>query len=147
MPRTENDHARNVNIYFDTDHTIIDTFNGLRPGVRELFGELREAGHIVYLWSGIGKRWEIVEKHALEHLVYDCLEKPLMHYERMLAPLGITARPEFVVDDHPHLVAHFGGIVVARYLTANAADREMWRVGEEIRLRGDTSSDDTSRLK
>ncbi len=122
-----------VNIYFDVDHTIIDTFNALRPGVRELFTELKDSGHIIYLWSGLGMRWEIVEKHTLEHLVFDCFEKPLTHYERMLAPMGITVRPDFVIDDHPDPVAHFGGCVVVRYLTPNPADREMWRVGDVIR--------------
>lgn len=117
-----------MNIFFDVDHTIINSDNRLRPGVRELFERLRAAGHSVYLWSGIGRRWEIVQAYALGDLVVDCFEKPLYQYERMLAPLGINVRPDFVVDDHPHLVHAFGGCVVAPYRRDDPADREMERV-------------------
>lgn len=121
-----------MNIFFDVDHTIIDSDNRLRPGVRELFERLQMDGHIVYLWSGIGVRTEIVEAYELGALVAACYDKPLYQYERMLAPLGIPVRPDFVVDDHPHLVHAFGGCVVSRYLAADPADREMERVYAEI---------------
>ncbi len=121
-----------MNVFFDVDQTIIDTQNGLRPGVIELFTRLRAEGHVIYLWSGIGKRWEIVERYALAEFVADCFEKPLMQYERLLGPLGITVRPDFVVDDHPHLVHHFGGFTVKRYLRADAHDTEMGRVYDAI---------------
>jgi hypothetical protein len=121
-----------VNIYFDVDHTIIDSDNRLRPGVRELFAWLRADGHAIFLWSGIGARWEIVKAHDLDALVDGCFEKPLYQYEAMLKPLGIAARPDFVVDDHPHLVHAFGGCVVARYLRSNPADREMERVYAQV---------------
>lgn len=121
-----------MNIFFDVDHTIIDSDNRLRPGVRELFETLRAAGHAVYLWSGIGARWEIVQAFDLGALVAGCYDKPLYQYEAMLEPLGIPARPDFVVDDHPHLVHAFGGCVVQRYLSPDPADREMARVGVEI---------------
>jgi hypothetical protein len=129
---TKNPMMADVNIFFDVDHTIIDSDNQLRPGVRELFERLVGDGHTVYLWSGIGKRTEIVDAHGLHELVAGCYDKPLYQYERMLGPLGIPARPDFVVDDHPHLVHAFGGCVVARYLTADPADREMERVYDEI---------------
>lgn len=121
-----------MNIFFDVDHTIIDSDNNLRPGVREAFEQLRAAGHSLYLWSGIGKRWEIVERYELGGLVDGCFEKPLYHYEAMLKPLGIHVRPDYVVDDHPHLVEFFGGCLVGRYLSANAADCEMSRVLAEV---------------
>ena len=108
-----------MNVFFDVDHTIIDADDGLRPGVRELFARLRDEGHRVYLWSGLGARWEVVERHGLGELVSNCFPKPLYAYERMLAPLGIDVRPEFAVDDHPHLVHAFGGCVVTRYLGPN----------------------------
>jgi hypothetical protein len=121
-----------VNIFFDVDHTIIDSDNRLRPGVRALFERLCGAGHTLYLWSGIGARWEIVRDNDLGELVAGCFDKPLYQYERMLAPLGIPIRPDFVVDDHPHLVEAFGGCVVRRYLRPDPADREMERVAAEI---------------
>jgi len=121
-----------MNIFFDVDHTIIDSGNRLRPGVRELFQRLRAAGHTLHLWSGIGTRWEIVRDHALDGLVADCYDKPLYQYERMLAPLSIPVRPDFVVDDHPHLVHAFGGCVVRSYLKPDHADRKMERVAAEF---------------
>ena len=121
-----------MNIFFDVDHTIIDSDNRLRPGVRELLKRLQADGHALYLWSGIGVRREIVEAYGLESLISGCYEKPLYHYEAMLKPLGIEARPEFVVDDHPHLVQAFGGCVVSRYLRADPNDREMERVYGEV---------------
>lgn len=123
-----------MNVFFDVDHTIIDSDNRLRPGVREAFARLRASGHTVYLWSGIGVRWEIVRQHALEELVAGCFEKPLYQYEAMLAPLGIDVRPDYVVDDHPHLVHAFGGCVVSPYRRANPADAEMLRVCRAIEV-------------
>lgn len=121
-----------MNIFFDVDHTIIDSDNGLRPGVRELFERLRKDGHAIYLWSGIGQRWEVVERHGLADVVAGCFDKPLYHYEAMLEPLGINVRPDYVVDDHPHLVHFFGGCLVNRYLLPNPQDVEMTRVLTEI---------------
>jgi phosphoglycolate phosphatase-like HAD superfamily hydrolase len=121
-----------LSIFFDVDHTLIDSGNELRPGVRRLLERLNADGHAVYLWSGVGRRWEVVTAHALDGLVDGCFEKPLYHYEAMLGPLGIPVRPDFVVDDHPHLVHAFGGCVVRRYLAADTADGEMDRVYAEV---------------
>ena len=122
-----------MNIFFDVDHTLIDSDNRLRPGVRELFERLRADGHTIYLWSGIGARWEIVAAYGLGDLVAGCYEKPLYHYEAMLGPLGIPVRPDFVVDDHPHLVHAFSGCVVTPYRTPDPSDAEMERVYQEVR--------------
>jgi phosphoglycolate phosphatase-like HAD superfamily hydrolase len=117
-----------MNIFFDVDHTIIDSSNRLRPGVRELLERLHADGHMLYLWSGLGQRWEIVDRYGLGGLITDCFDKPLYAHERMLRPLGVTVRPDFVVDDHPHLVHTFGGCTVERYLTEDSTDDEMERV-------------------
>jgi hypothetical protein len=124
--------ATAVNVFFDVDCTIVDADERLRPGVRELFEDLHAAGHAIYLWSGLGARWEIVRAHGLDALVRACFTKPLYQYERMLAPLGIDIHPDWVVDDHPHLVAAFGGSVVAPYTGPNEHDAEMERVGRAI---------------
>jgi hypothetical protein len=128
-----------VNVFFDVDWTLIDGDGALRPGVVECFTELRRAGHHIYVWSGLGTRWEVVREHRLGPWVADCFIKPLYAHERMLEPLGITMRPEFVVDDYPHLVEIFGGLVVNPYRRADPGDREMWRV-----LRAITSSSSSS---
>jgi hypothetical protein len=133
-----------VNVFFDVDHTIVDADERLRPGVRELFEDLRAAGHEIYLWSGLGARWEIVRAHRLNGLVRACFVKPLYQYERMLEPLGIRVRPDYVVDDHPHLVAAFGGSVVAPYTGAREPDGEMERVGNAIRHAARTRAPETA---
>ena len=102
-----------------------------RGVVRDLFARLRARGHRIYLWSGIGVRWEVVERHQLHDLVETCFVKPLYAHERMLEPLEIDVRPEYV-DDHPDLVHVFGGCVVRRYLAADETDTEMERVDREI---------------
>ena len=121
-----------MNLFFDVDNTIVDVDGGLRPGVREAFDHLTAAGHRIYLWSGLGPRREVVKRHDLGAWVVDCYDKPLHQHERMLEPLGIEARPEFVVDDHPHLVHAFGGMVVTAYVEPDLEDAEMSRVVDRI---------------
>ncbi len=117
-----------MNIFFDVDHTLIDSGNRLRPGVRELFERLTADGHRLYLWSGIGERLEVLEQHGLAPYVAACYVKPLYQHRRMLGPLGIGVNPDFTVDDHPDLPAVFGGVVVRHFLIYDADDREMERV-------------------
>lgn len=124
-----------MNIFFDVDHTLIDSGNRLRPGVRELFARLTAEGHHLYLWSGIGERSEVVEQHDLGPYVAGCHIKPLYQHRRMLGPLGIGVNPDFTVDDHPDLPAVFGGIVVRSFLRYDADDREMERVYAAVRSR------------
>jgi hypothetical protein len=121
-----------MNIFFDVDQTIIATSNELRPGVKELFAELTRCGHTLYLWSGIGVRWEVVERHGLGEWVSGCFEKPMSRFDELLAPLGIPVRPDFVVDDHEGPVRHFGGVVVKRFLIYNPDDRDLERVRAAI---------------
>ena len=122
-----------MNVFFDVDYTLIDGDGGLRPGVREAFTELKELGHDIYLWSGLGPRWETVEEGELADLVSDCFDKPLYRHRAMLRPLGIEVSPDYVVDDHPHLVDVFGGCVVTAYRSFDPEDRELDRVVAEIR--------------
>ena len=124
-----------MNIFFDVDHTLIDSDNRLRPGVRELFARLTAEGHRLYLWSGIGERPEVLIQHDLGAFVSACYVKPLYQHRRMLGPLGIGVNPDFTVDDHPDLPAIFGGITVRRFLLYDAADREMERVYAAIQAR------------
>ena len=121
-----------MRIFFDVDDTLITWDVRLRPHVHDVFQQLRDDGHDIYLWSGYGPRWEVVRRHGLDAWVEDCFIKPLYHHGRMLEPLGIAMEPHFVVDDHPHLVDIFGGCVVETYLRADPADREMWRVQDAV---------------
>ena len=89
-----------MNIFFDVDYTLITWDVKLRPGVREVFAKLREEGHTIYLWSGVGPRWEVVRRFELHEHVTDCFWKPLYDHHARLGELGITVMPDFVIDDH-----------------------------------------------
>src|SRR5437870_3777289 len=52
-------------IFFDVDDTILTWRHRLRPLTREVMAELTDAGFAVYLWSGVGRRWEVVERFGL----------------------------------------------------------------------------------
>jgi phosphoglycolate phosphatase-like HAD superfamily hydrolase len=114
-----------MNIFFDCDYTIIDMSGGLRPGVRELFQRLKDDGHTLYVWSGMGIRWHEVRKHGLEPYITDCFHKPLYDYQRRMKGMGVTVAPDLVIDDYPDIVTALGGIRVKAYLYANNSDREM----------------------
>lgn len=118
-----------MNVFFDVDGTIVGTWDGaLRPLVREVFAQLRADGHHIYIWSGVGLRWREVEEHDLRSMIVTCFHKPLYDHHRQLGPLGITVHPDFVIDDHPQVVAAFGGVTVRPFYTYDPHDREMERV-------------------
>jgi hypothetical protein len=122
-----------MNIFFDVDFTIITWNYRLRPHVREVFQQLKDDGHTLYLWSGLGERWEVVEAFDLHGLVATCFSKPLYDHAARLAELGVTVLPDFVIDDHEGPVRAFGGIVVRPPEAPLEADQEMLRVYEAIR--------------
>lgn len=125
--------ARNLNVYFDVDDTIVTWDIRLRPGVREVFEMLRADGHTVHIWSGVGLRWEVVRRFDLGQFIAGCFQKPLSDHRQRLAALGVTAFPDFVVDDHIEVVQAFFGTQVPPPAVPLETDREMWRVYEEIR--------------
>ena len=122
-----------MNIFFDVDFTLITWDYRLRPHVREVFQRLKDDGHAVYLWSGVGRRWEIVEQFGLHEYIADCFEKPLFRHVDRLTELGVTVRPDFVIDDHAEPVDAFGGVHIRPPHTPLDADTEMLRVYEEVR--------------
>jgi hypothetical protein len=121
-----------MNIFFDVDFTLITWNYRLRPHVREVFQQLKDDGHTIYLWSGVGKRWEVVEQFGLHEYVTDCFEKPLYEHVARLAELGVSVVPDFCIDDHEEPVAAFGGAVILPAETPLDADREMLRIYESI---------------
>jgi hypothetical protein len=114
-----------MNIFFDCDYTIIAVDGKLRPGVRELFGRLKDDGHTIYVWSGAGIRWRDLQRHGLESYVTDCFHKPLFDYRRRMKLLGVTIEPDMVIDDYPDIVSALGGIRVKAYLFEKKSDTEM----------------------
>lgn len=117
-----------VNIFFDVDQTILAADGRLRPGVRELFAMLAGEGHSLFVWSGMGVRWDDVRRHRLDGFVRGVFAKPLHSHHDLITRLGITVQPDFVVDDYPEVVEAFGGVVVRPYLSSADGDSEMDRV-------------------
>ena len=124
-----------MNIFFDVDLTIISEDGNLRPRVPEVFRLLVEDGHKVYLWSGNGIRWPVVDRHGLREWVSDCFYKPLYDHRQALARQGFLVHPDFCVDDYPELVTEFGGVHVLPYGEPDPGDQEMVRVYETVRAR------------
>jgi hypothetical protein len=124
---------RFVNIFFDVDNTIITWDVKLRPGVHEVFTRLREDGHTIYLWSGMGPRWEVVKRFDLHEHVADCFWKPLHNHHARMEELGITVMPDYVIDDHVEIIhAYTIGSHVPEPALPLDRDTVMWRVYDEI---------------
>ena len=117
-----------MNIFFDVDYTILGLDNSLRPRTKETFQRLVDDGHKIYIWSGMGLRWEEVRTHGLEELVSGVYEKPTNHYEERLSELGVPVRPDFVIDDYPEIASFFGGIWVPPYFFKRSKDEQMDRI-------------------
>ena len=138
-----------MKIFFDVDYTILGLDDTLRPGTMETLEQLKEEGHEIYIWSGMGQRWEVVEKHNLTPLVSGVYEKPTHHFHERLEELGVPFEPEFVIDDYPEVVAAFGGVWVPPYFFKRSYDQEMERIYRIIRdfITTGTSEDRQYRAK
>ena len=121
-----------MNIFFDVDYTLITWDVKLRPGVHEVFERLRADGHTIYLWSGVGPRWEIVKRFELSEHVTDCFWKPLYNHHARMEELGVTVMPDFVIDDHAEIIEAFVGTRIAEPRMPLDQDQEMWRVYDTI---------------
>jgi hypothetical protein len=122
-----------MNIFFDVDYTILGYDGSLRPGTRELIERLYEEGHQIYIWSGTGVRTDEVLRLELDHLVSGVYQKPLTDFDDGLGFFGIPVVPDFVVDDYPRIVKHFGGVFVTEYEhQGQIDDQEMTRVYAEF---------------
>jgi hypothetical protein len=122
-----------VRIFFDVDDTLITWDVKLRPGVHDVFDALRDDGHVLYLWSGYGPRWEVVRRFELHDHVIDCFWKPLYDHHARLQELRVPFRPDYVVDDHEEIVHAFGGSLIQPAGRPFTEDNEMWRIYDEIR--------------
>ena len=60
----------------DVDSTLILWNGQLRNHTQEVFERLRESGHTIYIWSGVGiRRWDM-RRHDLDRYVEDYFIKP-----------------------------------------------------------------------
>lgn len=136
-----------MNVFFDVDYTILGLDDSLRPRTREVFQKIIEAGHLIYVWSGLGERWEVIKKHKLRHLVSGVYTKPLDRFHARLNELGVPFEPDFVVDDYPEVVAAFGGAWVPPYFFKSKWDDEMEQVYNIIIEIGETGHSENRRYK
>lgn len=122
-----------MNIFFDVDYTIIDWDGTLRPHVKEVFQRLNDDGHKIFIWSGVGLRWEVINQHKLNDFISGCYVKPLANHHQELPHLGVPVVPDYVIDDHGSVVAAFGGYTIRPYYSyGNPNDSEMLRVYDAI---------------
>ncbi len=138
-----------MKIFFDVDYTILGLDDTLRPGTLETLTKLKNDDHEIYIWSGMGQRWEVIEKHDLSALVSGVYEKPTHHFHERLEELGVPFEPEFVIDDYPEVVAAFGGVWVPPYFFSRTVDQEMDRIYKIVGdfMRTGTSEDRQYRAK
>ncbi|MSP21459.1 MAG: hypothetical protein EXR66_00270 [Dehalococcoidia bacterium] len=121
---------RKLNVFFDVDNTLIMWNGKLRNHTREVFEHLQEAGHTIYIWSGVGiRRWDM-RRHELDHFVKDYFIKPLDDHHARLGSLGVTVLPDFVIDDHKTVVDAFGGYHISD--VAKPDDAELLEVLRQI---------------
>ena len=121
---------RSLNVFFDVDSTLILWNGQLRNHTQEVFERLREGGHTIYIWSGVGiRRWDM-RRHDLDRFVEDYFIKPLERYHEQLESLGVPFTPDFVVDDYPEIVDAFGGLHVSDM--PGPDDRELLDVLEAV---------------
>jgi FMN phosphatase YigB (HAD superfamily) len=118
---------RQLNVFFDVDHTLVMWDGRLRPHAHEVFQAIREAGHTIYVWSGVGIRHYDMKKHGLDEYVERYFVKPLHDYRERLPLYKVDVMPDFVIDDYPQVVEAFeAGYHISDILKPD--DRELLEV-------------------
>ena len=121
-----------LNIYFDCDYTILAMDGSLRPRTREVFSKLIEAGHKVFIWSGVGLRTKDMERLDLMELISGIFVKPITEFEDGLHRFDVHPRPDLVIDDHREIVEAFGGVHIEPYYFRAAEDGQMDDIYQSI---------------
>ena len=130
---------RQLNVFFDVDYTLIMADGRLRNHTEDVFQRLKDAGHSIYIWSGVGIRRFDMRLHGLDGYVDDYFVKPLYRYRERLDEMDVTVFPDYVIDDHSQVVRAFD----AGYHISDIArrdDRELLDVLEEIEALADGRS-------
>lgn len=112
-----------MNVFFDVLGTLLTEEDLPRPHAREVFGQLRERGHGVYLWSSGGAGYAAVAADLIgvADLVGGCFGK---QHE---PGVGV----DFAVDDDPSVVEARGGYLIEPF-GGDPQDEELLRVAEAI---------------
>lgn len=122
-------------VCFDVDDTLLTWDRRLRPFAREVIAAVAGGGLEVYLWSGVGRRWEVAHAYDLRPYVLDCFEKPLSNHRARLGELGVPFVPDYVVDDDEEIVRVFGGRHIPAPLEPLHEDRALLGVVDDLRDR------------
>ena len=126
VPTDSLQHCRcELNIYFDCDYTILAMDGSLRPRTREVFSNLIEDEHKVFIWSGVGLRTKDMERLNLMDLISGIFVKPIAEFEAGLDRFSVSPRPDFVIDDHREIVEFFGGVHIEPYYFRASEDGQM----------------------
>ena len=126
VPTDSLQHCRcELNIYFDCDYTILAMDGSLRPRTREVFSNLIEDEHKVFIWSGVGLRTKDMERLNLMDLISGIFVKPIAEFEDGLDRFSVSPRPDFVIDDHREIVEFFGGVHIDPYYFRASEDGQM----------------------
>ena len=126
VPTDSLQHCRcELNIYFDCDYTILAMDGSLRPRTREVFSNLIEDEHKVFIWSGVGLRTKDMERLNLMDLISGIFVKPIAEFEDGLDRFLVSPRPDFVIDDHREIVEFFGGVHIEPYYFRASEDGQM----------------------
>ncbi len=105
---------RKLNVFFDVDHTLVmPPNNTARRHIHDVFRQLTEMGHSIYVWSGLGIREWDMRRNGVDQFVSGYYTKPLFDYRARLVECGIMVVPDFVIDDHPAVVADFDGYQIS----------------------------------
>ena len=113
-----------MNVFFDVLGTLIAEDGTPRPHSREVFLELTEMGHDVYVWSSGGESYaaRAARVVGVEGSVKGCCIK--RH-----PPEGVTV--DYAVDDDDGVVNEYGGQLVSAY-RGDPGDAELLKVVEAL---------------
>jgi hypothetical protein len=121
-----------LNFFIDVDYTLISANGALRPHADKLFSRVTEAGHAMYIWSGVGIRKYEMTRLKIDPMVTDYFEKPTSDYRAAVERANLPVSPHLVVDDHEEIVHEFGGVVVRPYFFADDDDKELINVANAL---------------
>jgi hypothetical protein len=116
-----------LDLFIDVDYTLLSAAGSLRPHARSLFERLTDAGHRVWVWSGVGIRREEMTRHGIDPLVSGYSIKPVEDFVRHLRRFPPPAWPSLVLDDHEDIVRALGGVLVPPYFFEDHRDSALQR--------------------
>ena len=136
-----------MRIFFDVDYTILGLDDTLRHGTKETFQKILDDGHEIHIWSGMGERWEVIEKHELKEYISGVYEKPTDKFDERFVELKVPVAPDFVIDDYPEIVAHYGGVWVPPYFFSRSVDNQLERIYNVIKEFAETGTSEDKQYR